>query len=179
MHKNRGEMNLRKMPGSWLLGLAGRMQRKQQQQESSRDAGFFRSEHARLPAAVGMAAEINLAGRKSAHRLSRASQSRSVRGGHPGRWRPPGPLLAERQVATKNAYAFAAKGVRHRRQKRRTAIAAGAVRQNQTAFGAARGQMQKSPNVSLLERDAVSRLRHCWVASRYLRNRTRSIRPRA
>ncbi|MCU1337164.1 MAG: hypothetical protein JWO19_2745 [Bryobacterales bacterium] len=58
MNKKRGNTQRRKVTDSKLGRLSRRMQRIREQQESVGQTGIFGRDHARLPAAVGLAGEM-------------------------------------------------------------------------------------------------------------------------
>ena len=144
------------MPRAQLLRLAGRVQGVGEKQQCRRGRRLLGREQARLPAAVGDAAEGDRAGDEVAHRRGRAAQSVAVGAGRGGRGRSFRAALPERQVAAQHRESGAGEGVGGGGEERRLGIAAGAVRQHEPAAARAFRAMQIPVDARLVEtRDDV------------------------
>src|SRR6476646_7728587 len=87
MNEERGRGQLWEMAGTKLIRLTRRMKWVGEQQQAVRQFGLFRSQHSRLPSAVGMAAQEHLTILLLSHDRNGATQPVPVPGSAGGRTR--------------------------------------------------------------------------------------------
>jgi hypothetical protein len=128
------------------------MQRIGEERQRVGELGLIGRKDARLPPAVGYARERHRAADDLPERSNRGLEAGAI----PGRIRRPrrslGLSLTEGEVATQDGHARDLEGFRHRDQKRRFAISAGAVRQHHAVSTAGGGLVQAAAHVLRLER---------------------------
>jgi len=142
-------MQVGKMLGSLLFGLARRMQRVRKQQQGRDECGIFSAEHAGLATAVGVASEKETSGDHSSLLRDRVFQAGAVAGGVAGTGRAEWPRLPVRQVAAEHGKAGCGEGLGEGDQQRSLGVAAGAVGQHQGVLIGSFGNVKKSANMGI------------------------------
>src|SRR5579863_8237299 len=150
MYENRAGRQRRKMRYAQLSGLAGRMQRVRQQEQSLRQLRLIGRQHAGLPAAVGMAAQIDMPRNDRAQSVNRLLQARAIGGGAPRRRRPTA-LPAKGQIASQDNQAGGVKRLGRRHKQGRVAVSARAMREDQAVVSVGRLWMEKAANALFVE----------------------------
>jgi len=110
LDENAGDPQTREMLSARLLRSARRMQRIREQEQACDQLWFFRAEHARLSASVGMPSKKYATGNCSFHRGDGILQTGAVAGGVAQSRRAVRAGLAVREIATQNGESRASKG---------------------------------------------------------------------
>jgi len=129
-----------------LLGLARRMQRVGQQEQTGDEAGLLGTEHAGLTASVGVTAEINLPGIRLLHRFNGVLEAGPVSGCVAGAGRSPGAGLPVRQVAAQDLEAFCCEDFGQSYQDRGLCVPASAMREHEGVASRGFGKMKEAAN---------------------------------
>ena len=141
-----------------LIRTTWRVERIREEQQRVGHLRLLGRGHARLTSSVRLPADGHPAWEQLAQHIRSADQSGPVARRAPGmRWPAPASLTI-RKIASQDGEPPSGKGVAHGDEKRRRAIAARAMREDETASRGRRRSMEKSPNGRLPGRHVFERL---------------------
>src|ERR1700726_3193668 len=114
MNKQSWRLQIEKMLGAKLIGLARRMKRVRKQQQAGGLVRLLGAEHACLPSTVRVATKINASGCQTPNGCNYIPQSRAIAFRFPRPRRTKGTVLTEWKIAAQHAESRASKGFRER-----------------------------------------------------------------